>query len=78
MACILGNLPTVKCLWARGVRIIPGADGLTTLLHAAKNGSLEVVKFLLSSESGASLTECDEFGNNALLLAEMAVIVTPQ
>jgi hypothetical protein len=58
MACILGNLPTVKCLWARGVRIISGADGLTkfTLLHAAENGSLEVVKYLLSSEGGASLT----------------------
>jgi ankyrin repeat protein len=68
MACILGKLPTVKCLWARGVRITRGADGLTTLLHAAENGSLEVVKFLLSSEGGASLSECDKFGNNALFV----------
>jgi hypothetical protein len=65
-----GDLPTVKYLLEHGARITERDNEFTTaLLHAAENGSLEVLQYLLSSEGGASITESDDEGNTALLLA---------
>jgi ankyrin repeat protein len=44
-------------------------EGKTVLFHAAENGSLEIIQFLLSSEGGARITETDDMGNTALLVA---------
>jgi hypothetical protein len=42
---------------------------MTAFLYAAKNTNFQLVNYLLSSEGGASITETDEEGNTALLLA---------
>jgi hypothetical protein len=44
-----------------------GTNGWTPLLYAANEGNIDVCRFLL--ERGATLTEADEDGNNALLNA---------
>jgi hypothetical protein len=69
-SCFRGNVPTVKCLLKHGASITErSAESMTALLCAASNGSLEVVKYLLSSEGGASISETDDVGNTALLVA---------
>jgi hypothetical protein len=45
--------------------------GRTPLLTAAVCGHLEVVQYLLSSEGGPSISETDNDGNTALLVAGM-------
>jgi hypothetical protein len=42
---------------------------MTAFLHAAENGHLQVVQYLLSLEGGASINDTDGDGNTALLLA---------
>jgi ankyrin repeat protein len=42
---------------------------MAAFLCAAENGHLQVVQYLLSSEGGASMTEIDDQGSTALLLA---------
>jgi hypothetical protein len=42
---------------------------MTVFLYAAETGLLQLVQYLLSSEVGASITEADDDGNTALLLA---------
>jgi ankyrin repeat protein len=45
------------------------SKGKTALLHAAEGGNLEVVQYLITSEGGASITEADDVGITALMLA---------
>jgi ankyrin repeat protein len=42
---------------------------MIAFLYAAEAGHLSVVQYLLSSEVGASITEADDDGSTALLLA---------
>jgi ankyrin repeat protein len=36
-------------------------DGMIGLLHAAENGNMKVIQYLISSEGGASITETDVY-----------------
>jgi hypothetical protein len=69
-ACEKGSLPTVELLLEHGATSTDrDSEGMTPLLHAADYGCLEVLQHLLSSEGGASITETNNEGNTALLLA---------
>jgi hypothetical protein len=60
----------VKYLLEHGARTTDRTGrGETALLLAAEGGTLEMLQYLLSAEGGASITETDEKGNTALLLA---------
>ena len=73
-ASLGNNVPTVKHLLEHGARITErGINGMTALLYAAGYGCLEVVQYLLSSEGCASISETDDAGNTALLLAAATI-----
>jgi hypothetical protein len=69
-AGLVGSLSSVKCSLGHGARIADRDHyGMTAFLYAADKGHLEVVQYLLSSEGGASITEANDEGSTALLLA---------
>jgi hypothetical protein len=73
LACFWGYLPIVKYLLEQRATITDSDNsGTTAFPQAAEGGSLDVVQFLLSSEGGASISETDDLGNSALLLAGMS------
>jgi hypothetical protein len=64
------NLSTVTYLVEHGARITDRCSkNKSPLLYAALNGSLEMVKYFLSAAVGSSITEIDDAGNTALLVA---------
>jgi ankyrin repeat protein len=68
-ACINGNLSLVKYLLDHGSKITErDHEGMTALLYAA-SGNLKVLKYLLSPEGGASISETNDEGNTALSVA---------
>jgi hypothetical protein len=70
--CKKGYLAIVKYLLEHGAIITErDDDGMTSLLYAAVDGSLELIQYLLSSKAGASITETNNEGRTALLLAAL-------
>lgn len=48
---------------------IPGEDGMTSLMYAARNGSTKMISFLL--KNGANLHLLNNYGWNALMFAAL-------
>jgi ankyrin repeat protein len=67
------DFSTVKYLLEHGARITErDHSGMTALLHdslSRDSGNLELIQYLLSSEGGASVSDADNDGKTALLLA---------
>jgi ankyrin repeat protein len=78
LASLKGHLEIVVYLVEHGANVAHTCSEGMTALHwacivadpSSERGRLEVVKYLLSSEGGASITETDNLGNTALLVAD--------